>query len=94
MIKYKDESIFIDFEYVDGEIEEGYRAFYYIKDKEKVLKSKELNRSDDNKSFQLRILSGELEELKEGVYRLEVAVENEDIGYKDYIYNEELIIRG
>jgi len=94
MIKYLDESIFIDFEYIDGVIEPEYRAFYSIKDIEKkVVKTAELDRSDDNTTFELRIKSGELEELKPGNYKLEVSVENDEIGYKDYIYNEDLILR-
>ena len=91
MIKHKDESIFIDFEYVEGEIPDGYRAVCYIRDRE-IIKSYELSRSDDNKSFLLRINSGELNTLK-GTYKLEVAIVNEDLGYKDYIFNENLIVK-
>ena len=91
MIKHKDESIFIDFEYSEDEIPDGYKAFYFLKDT-KIIKSEELQKSDDNKSFLLRIKAGDLKNLK-GNYTLEVAVTNDDVGYKDYIYNENLTIK-
>jgi len=91
MIKHKDESIFIDFEYSEDKIPDGYKAFYFIKN-ENIIKTEELTKSDDNKSFLLRIKTGELKNLK-GNYTLEVAVTNDDLGYKDYIYNENLTIK-
>ena len=57
-------------------------------------KSSEISKSLDNKSFELRIKAGELEEMKAERYKLEVAVINENVGYKDYIYNEDLILKG
>jgi len=93
MIKHKDESIFIDFEYTDGEIPDGYKAYYYLSNNEKILKTKELNKNPQNTTFELRIKSGELSDFKDGSYLLEIAVVNEEIGYKDYIFSENLILR-
>ena len=93
MIKRKDESIFIDFIYLDGEIPQGFVSSFTIEKNGKTIKQSRLQRREDNRAFLLRIQSGELEDFKEGDYRLLVAVENANIGYKDYIYNEELIIR-
>ena len=67
-------------------------VLFYKRHRKKVVKIAELDRSD-NTTFKLRIKSGELEELKPGNYKLEVSVENDEIGYKDYIYNEDLILR-
>jgi len=90
MIKHKDESIFIDFEYIDGEIPDGYYAKYYIQTN-KTLKEEFLEKNDNK--FLLRIESGELKKLNQSKVKLKVAVINDDIGYKDYIFEEDVIIR-
>ncbi len=93
MVKRQDESIFIDFEYADGVIPKGFVAICHIVGDDGVGLAKNLPKSVDGKAFELRIRSGELFGLKAGKYKIEVAVVNDSIGYKDYIYNEDLIIR-
>jgi len=90
VVKHKDESIFIDFEYTDGEIPDGYYAKYYIQTDE-ILKEDFLEKIGDK--FLLRIESGELNEINLPKVKLKVAVINDDIGYKDYIFEEDIILK-
>lgn len=92
MVKFKDESLFIDFEYADGEIPDGFAASYVIERGGRPLRRGELSLNGEGTAFLLRIEAGALEALECGVYRLMVAVANDALGYKDYIYNEELVI--
>jgi len=90
MIKHKDESIFIDFEYTDGEIPDGYYAKYYIEKllNSEVIKEDYLDRDETNTKFLLRIESGDLNDLNLSKVKLKVAVINDDVKYKDYIFED------
>ena len=93
MVKHKDESIFIDFEYADGTISDDFTAFYYIKKNGGILLQGEIDKNDDDTAFELRIKAGELEELESGVYKIEVSIANDGTGFKDYIFCDELVLK-
>ena len=81
------ESIFLDFIYSDGTIPDGYTASFFI-DGTDIKGNLDLNK--DKTAFLLRIKSNQTEIV--GVFKLVIFVENEAIGYKEYIFDEKLII--
>jgi len=86
----KSESIFIDFIYQNGEeIPDGYLSKVEILKDNKVVFSKQNNKSDDKKKFELRVTSEDTSDLK-GKYQILVSFYNNNIGYLDYILDEEL----
>jgi len=87
-----DASIFLDFFYQDGNIPDGYSADFAIVQKDSVIKSGSLDICDEGDCFSLRITSDTIQEVGIGEYMLLVSVKNEDTGYKDYIYEDNLKI--
>jgi len=90
MLIHNDESIFIDFIYQEGAIPNGYSANYRIATDGVTILYGQLEKNDDGNAFLLRIKSENIQNLSIGEYMLYVTVENEAIGYKDYIYEEVL----
>lgn len=87
---HNDESIFIDFTYQEGSIPDGYGSSFKVVMGDETLLSGQLEKSDSGDAFLLRITSENIQNLSIGEYMLYVTVENESIGYKDYIYEEVL----
>jgi len=90
MTKTKDESIFIDFIYEEGNIPDGYTAYYTISLNNFTKKQGDLIL--DNNTFKLRIKKGELKSLLSNRYKLNVIIVNDGLGYADCIYTDTLII--
>jgi len=91
IVRHKDESLNILFEYTEGVIPDGYKAkMKLIKDD--FLFEKELDVSEDATSFLLNITTDEMNKL-EGNYKLIVLLYNEDIGYGQYILTEILDVK-
>lgn len=91
MIKHLDSSIFIDFEYEDGDIDSSYNAEWYVKQQGAIVAKGDLEL--DGQYFKMRIQTGDLANLKAGQYTLAVAVICLNIGYKEYIYEETLTLK-
>jgi len=87
------ESLFIDFIYQNGEqIPDDYLSRVEIIKDNKVVFSKQNNKSDDKRKFELRITSDDTSKLK-GTYNILVSFYNDNIGYLDYILDEELEVK-
>ena len=80
----------IDFIYQNGEdIPNDYESKVFIKKAKKTVLEKQLNESDDKKKFEMRITSDDTKNLK-GIYNILVSFYNNNVGYLDYILDEEL----
>jgi len=88
------ESIFLDFVFQKGQIPDGYEAGCFISKNGNSVFDKALDVDDNAEIFLLRITSNDTLALEDGDYMLNIFVQNTAIGYKDFVMQEKLVVKG